>query len=177
MPRTGFWRGSRDYGAAVARQGRREEEDDQWARVAVRQGRTRRRQVGPVGRGWRARVTRLSGERERADGAGCWAERTGKRGRAGGKEGGGGGLGHWAAGRGRGKAGPAGELRFGPGWDWYLGWFSSLFPFFFFSSFLFPISYFKHYSNLIEFKFEFEFKPHSTKNKLCTSMNAQTSST
>ena len=31
--------------------------------------------------------------------------------------------------------------------------------------FLFPISYFKHYSNLIEFKFKFEFNPSTQTNK------------
>ena len=31
--------------------------------------------------------------------------------------------------------------------------------------FLFPISYFKHYSNLIEFKFNFEFNPSTPTNK------------
>jgi hypothetical protein len=49
----------------------------------------------------------------------------------------------------------------GPGfWDWagMLG-FAMCFPF------LFPISYFKHYSNLIEFKFKFEFNPSTQTNK------------
>jgi len=48
-----------------------EEEDDWWARFvsggggcAERTGEMGRRQVGPVGRGWKARVTRLSGERD-----------------------------------------------------------------------------------------------------------------
>ena len=51
--------------------------------------------------------------------------------------------------------------RTGPGfWDWaeMLG-FAMGFPF------LFPISYFKHYSNLIELKFKFEFNPSTQTNK------------
>ena len=45
-------------------------------------------------------------------------------------------------------------------WDWaeMLG-FAMGFPF------LFPISYFKHYSNLIELKFKFEFNPSTQTNK------------
>ena len=75
-----------------------------------------------------------------------------------------------------GRCGEEGER--GAGWaglvwaaglDWFFSFSSSIsFPF------LFLI---QTKLNLFEFKFEFEFKPHSIKNKLCTSMNAQTSST
>ena len=51
--------------------------------------------------------------------------------------------------------------RTGPGfWDWagVLGFAMGF-------RFLFPISYFKHYTNLIEFKFKFEFNPSTQTNK------------
>jgi hypothetical protein len=61
--------------------------------------------------------------------------------------------------KGRSGAGPPEEKKLGwPGLGFGLGFFSFLF-----------LNQSKQ--NL------FEFKPHSTKNKLCTSMNAQTSST
>jgi len=67
--------------------------------------------------------------------------------------------------KGRSRAGPPEEKKLGwPGLGFGLGFFSFLF-----------LNQSK--LNLFEVKFEFEFKPHSTKNKLCTSMNAQTSST
>ena len=67
------------------------------------------------------------------------------------------------------EAGRAG-LFLGLGWVaiWVLGWFG----FFFF----FSLSYFKHHSNLFEFKSNLNSTPmHSNKIKPCTSMNATTS--
>ena len=49
---------------------------------------------------------------------------------------------------------------------WAANWVWAGFSFLFLGfPFLFPISYFKHYSNLIEFKFKFEFNPSTQANK------------
>ena len=98
--------------------------------------------------------------------AGKKKERGGRNGPAGKKRKRPGGLGWAGAGvKGRSRAGPPEDKKLGwPGLGFGLGFFSFLF-----------LNQSK--LNLFEFKFEFEFKPHSTKNKLCTSMNSQTSST
>jgi len=90
--------------------------------------------------------------------------RPGKRGRGGGD-----GLGCWVLGREWEKEAGRAGLFLGLGWVaiWVLGWFG----FFFF----FSLSYFKHHSNLFEFKSNLNSTPmHSNKIKPCTSMNAQT---
>ena len=173
--------GGGDRGGDVGRRLRGEEERkgeegaDVWARFARERGaagargRAVRGRKGEGAVGWagelrRARVGRLG----HVGSLGC-GEKEGERRkeRAGGKKRKRpGGLSWAGAGvKGRSRAGPPEEKKLGwPGLGFGLGFFSFLF-----------LNQSK--LNLFEFKFEFEFKPHSTKNKLCTSMNAQTSST
>ena len=96
----------------------------------------------------------------------------------------------WAAGEGEGD-GPWGrEGVAGPAWGGGMGCCAEVWArrerensrpgwvalgFGFSISFFFPFlfSYFKHYSNIIEFKYKFEFNPSTqTKKKRCSSMNA-----
>ena len=90
-----------------------------------------------------------------------WAARgirPGKRGRGGGD-----GLGCWVLGREweeRKESWAGLSVGFGPGWcGFWAGFFSISF------SFLILFSYFEHYSNLIEFKYTFEFNPSTQTNK------------
>ena len=65
----------------------------------------------------------------------------------------------WAVREGMGREGREGA-QLGSERDW-AAWVGFGFGFLF----LFPISYFKHHSNLIEFKFKFEFNPSTQTNK------------